>query len=213
MADVFSSVFGSIEAFVYRCRNDKNYTMEYIEGTLPNLLGYTVDDLLGNKTVSYVGLTVPEDVERVFGEVDASIAKGEPWDVFYHLTHKDGRIVPVRERGCAVYENGELVYLQGLVAGAQAETDLTKNIEGMLSKSQDLNADIVELTGRIISSLKMLHMLSINARVEAARSGEMGRGFAVVAEEIRKLSDKNADWADQIRQRIGNDRSPVRASL
>jgi Methyl-accepting chemotaxis protein len=54
-----------------------------------------------------------------------------------------------------------------------------------------------------------IKLLSLNARIEAARAGTYGRSFAVVAEEMKTLSDKVQDTANKLDIEIGKTETEI----
>jgi hypothetical protein len=202
MDSVFKDVFSAIDAFVYRSSKDALFSMEHICGQPGSWLGYETSDLVGNARFAYADLIVDEDRARVVAQIEASIAASHGWDIAYRITHKKGHNVWVRDRGTAVSEGREVTHLQGLVVNATAEFERRGTLEQGHAAATTASDDIVHLTKQITSSVRELSMLSINASIEAARSGEAGKGFAVVANEMRTLANRNAEWADQITSRV-----------
>lgn len=196
---VFNSIFSTGSAFVYRCANDETFTMKFMAGQVEKLCGCPKSDILGNAKVSYVDLTHADDIDRVFADVDAAIEARENWDVAYRLSRADGSEAWVRERGNAVYDDsGKMIYLEGLVVDASAEVNLRKELQETLNRTEEANAEIINLAENILRSVQKLSILAINAGIEAARAGKAGLGFAYLAREIKALADENNRWASRI---------------
>lgn len=77
---------------------------------------------------------------------------------------------------------------------------------GSLADSTASIGDTVNVIGRIAGQTRML---SLNARIEAARAGDAGRSFSVVAEEVKLLSARTGEATGAINAMIGEVRDEV----
>ena len=83
--------------------------------------------------------------------------------------------------------DGMSVILQGFM---DTLTQVSAQSSGVIAKMEAMT-DVVNQTFSLLSNVEMItkqtNLLSLNAFIEAARSGEAGRGFQVVATEMRNL--------------------------
>lgn len=78
---------------------------------------------------------------------------------------------------------------------------------GEIDASSRRIAEIVDVVDGIA---RRTNILALNAGVEAARAGDQGRGFAVVAQEVRTLSLRVAESAQQIKALVDQAAGQVR---
>ena len=92
-----------------------------------------------------------------------------------------------------------------LDAVIQSQQSAGQSLAAMLGKVQALDRFIQELhdmAADVAKIAQQTNLLSLNAAIEAARSGEFGRGFAVVAQEFRMLSLQSGDTGRRIAAKV-----------
>jgi len=129
-----ATLIGNLPGFVYRCRNDRAWTFDYLSEGVSDLTGYTAQEYLVRRSISYGDNTYPADRERVWQEIQAAVAQHRPYETTYRILTKLGEVKSVWERGEGIYgTDGTLSYLEGFV------TDITerKRAEHLLRQSEE----------------------------------------------------------------------------
>lgn len=98
--------------------------------------------------------------------------------------------------------DGMSLILQGFM---DTLAQVSAQSSGVIAKMEAMT-EVVNQTFSLLSNVEMItkqtNLLSLNAFIEAARSGEAGRGFQVVATEMRNLSHSSARLNEQIRVQV-----------
>lgn len=76
-------------------------------------------------------------------------------------------------------------------------------VAGLMAGIAESSKRIAEIVEVVDGIARRTNILALNAGVEAARAGDHGRGFAVVAQEVRGLSLRVAESAQQIKALVG----------
>lgn len=117
-----SGLLNDLSGMMYRCRNDRNWTMEYISGGCRELTGCPPSDIIDNAKRSWDSLIHSEDRDMVWAEVQSGLRNNHYFDITYRMFTIEGKKKWVWERGKGIFSaDGELLGLEGYITDITAE--------------------------------------------------------------------------------------------
>ena len=128
-----STIINNLRGVVFRCNNDRNWTMQYISDGIYELAGYLPNEFINNKIRTYSSIIDPEDVNMVWNTIHDALETGYLYTIEYRIITSSGNRKWVWERGRGYYEDEKLVALEGFIS------DITerKRIEEELIRAKE----------------------------------------------------------------------------
>ena len=159
-----SMLMSNLPGMVYRCLNDRDWTMEFVsEGGL-ELTGYKPSDLIGNKRVAYNNLIHRDDQPLVREQVQKALEAREPFRVVYRIKTAAGEEKWVWEQGQGVFsKSGELIALEGFITNI---TERSKAEEALKESEARIRAILETAVDGIITINATGIIESVNSAVE-----------------------------------------------
>lgn len=166
-----------------------------------SLLGTAADNT--NGTMNKVRTAVNRIVENSTEQAENSKSTSE------HMRLMGDNITETSAEVEALNSNAEFMH-----QSSEKAAETLSNLQHINSEVERIIGEVQEQTNRTNDSVQQIYkatafitsiaeetdLLSLNASIEAARSGESGRGFAVVAEQIKKLSEQSNQSSSEIEE-------------
>ena len=115
-----SELLNDFRGMVFRCRNDKQWTMEYISAGSLELTGYRPREIINNARISYDRMIVEEDREEVRASVKRAVLEKSGYDLIYSINTASNERKLIWERAKGIYsQSNDLLGLEGFM------TDIT----------------------------------------------------------------------------------------
>ncbi|MUV91063.1 PAS domain S-box protein, partial [Halapricum sp. CBA1109] len=112
---MLSTLVSNLPGMAYRCRNAPDWPMEYVSDGCRDLTGYDPEELVDSDVVWAEDVLLEEDLKRLWETVQAALDSGESFEVTYRIRTADGETKRVWEQGQGVYEDGDLIALEGII--------------------------------------------------------------------------------------------------
>ncbi|OQA15587.1 MAG: Blue-light-activated protein [bacterium ADurb.Bin363] len=113
----FSTLMNILPGMTYRCRNDTDWTMDFLSEGCFSLTGYKPSHLIGNKKISYNNIIRPQDREFVWNQVQDAVKEKKPFQMAYRIITSCGEEKYVWEQGQGIFsDKEELLALEGFIS-------------------------------------------------------------------------------------------------
>jgi diguanylate cyclase (GGDEF)-like protein/PAS domain S-box-containing protein len=113
---MLKTLVSNVPGLVYRCRNDADWTMEFVSDGCERLTGYRASDVLLNHRIRFEDIIHPDD-RGLMHKAMAKVQGGSmPFDVEYRIICADSTVRWVWERGIGVYDGSpQPIAYEGLI--------------------------------------------------------------------------------------------------
>ncbi|MCB9058379.1 MAG: PAS domain S-box protein [Calditrichae bacterium] len=128
-----STLMNNLPGMAYRCKNDHNWTMEFVSGGCKKLTGYEQEALINNSEITFDEIIHPEDRQYVWDSVQEVLDKKQAYELTYRIITASNETRWVWERGAGIFDKKTLLGLEGFI------TDITeqKQAEDLLRASEE----------------------------------------------------------------------------
>ncbi len=178
-----SALIDNLPGMAYRCLDDETATMTFISRGCAELTGYTDDELTASSHCSFWDLLV-DPADRDSYLMQQRIASGQRFSLEYRIRRRDGEVVWVLERGCAVVIDDQPL-IEGIILDITERKRMEQQLEWLATRDQ--------LTG-----LYNRRTMDERLRDELARAQRYNRPVSVLWLDLDNFKRVNDHYGHQV---------------
>lgn len=129
-----SVLLANLPGMAYRCRYDRDWTMEFLSEGCLGLTGYRSDDLVMNKQLAFNDLIVPQYREQLWEAWQKAVQDRQPVRLEYRILTADNSERWVLEQGVPIFDQeGRIQALEGIIVDISEMKQIEEQIQHLAS--------------------------------------------------------------------------------
>ena len=146
----YRSLVANMPGAIYRSRLRDEDSVEFLNSQIEEISGYPASDFYQDRKRAYKSIVYPDDYDGLMKAIQEGIDKKEPYKVEYRISHSNGSIRWVSERGQGIFdEEGQFLWLDGMVFDITERKNLEEEREVMIRELTDALNKVKTLRGLI----------------------------------------------------------------
>lgn len=134
----YNALIESLQGVVYRCKNNRDWTVEYIDKGCLDITGYNSKEFTDKKT-SFGKIILKEDSEHLWNTVQEALNEKKVFNVQYRIKSKNGTIKYVWEHGEGVFgKNGKIIAVEGFLRDITQQMTLGEKLHFNVAQNKAL---------------------------------------------------------------------------
>ncbi len=110
------TLLSNLPGMVYRCKNDRNWSMQFVSEGCKQLTGYSPKQLTNNQKIAFNDLIKKEYQEKIWNKWQKTLKDNKVFIFEYPITTASGEEKWVWEQGRGIFDaNGNLEALEGFI--------------------------------------------------------------------------------------------------
>jgi len=148
---IYKNLINNLPGFVYHCKNDANWTMEYLSDAFWKITGYQPNEIINNRIISYKDLILEEYRDKVWEKVQNALKNQSIFEIKYPILTKLKHVKWLNERALGVFDAaGNLQHIEGFV------TDVTESV-----RFEQVQKTLFKISSSVIHSADTQSLISI----------------------------------------------------
>lgn len=125
-----SVLLANLPGMAYRCLFNRNRTMEFLSDGCLTMTGYSSDDLVMNKRLSFNDLIVPAFRESIWSAWQKAVETRQPVRLEYRITTASNGEKWVLENGAPIFDKaGQIQALEGIIVDISEQKRIEEQIQ------------------------------------------------------------------------------------
>jgi PAS domain S-box-containing protein len=135
----------NVPGAIYLAKNDAQRTIIYLNNKIKSITGYAPEDFLSGH-INLRELYHPDDMDRIFGEMDHALAERKSFALEYRIRHRAAEWRWIKEYGIGLYEDNELRMIEGVITDMTSQHLAEEALQKIAHENYSIFNNAINLT-------------------------------------------------------------------